>query len=211
MLHSLLTDWFHLVENWGYLGVFFLMALESSIVPVPSEVVMPPAAFWAAQGRMSFAGVVLAGTLGSYVGSAVSYWISLWVGRPIVARFGKYAFISVEKLALAENWIARFGTPGIFFARLLPVIRHLISIPAGICRMPFLPFSTATALGAGLWCLVLSWYGRSVIGDHPELLNSPEDMVHVIKSQMIWIIAAVVALAAAYFLMVKIGQRRRTA
>lgn len=208
MFHELLTSWFHLVETWGYLGIFLLMALESSIVPVPSEVVMPPAAFWAAQGRMSFAGVVLAGTLGSYFGSVASYLVSQWVGRPIVARFGRYVFISPEKLKLAENWVGRYGAPGVFIARLLPVIRHLISIPAGICRMPFLKFSVVTTLGAGVWCFILSWYGQAVIGDHPELLNSPEEMVHVIKSQMVWIVAAVVVLAVAYAAVVKFGARR---
>src|SRR4029079_15288709 len=97
MLHELLRTWFHWVDQWGYLGVFILMAMESSIIPVPSEVVMPPAAFWAAQGRMSMAGVVLAGTLGSYFGSVVSYLVSKWVGQPILRKYGKYFFLPVEK------------------------------------------------------------------------------------------------------------------
>jgi len=88
MFHDIVQFWFHLLEDWGYLGVFLLMAAESSIVPVPSEVVMPPAAYWATQGRMDFWLVVLAGTAGSWFGSAISYWGALWIGRPLLVRFG---------------------------------------------------------------------------------------------------------------------------
>jgi len=202
MLHELLKVWFNLVENWGYTGVFFLMALESSIVPVPSEVVMPPAAFWAAQGKMSFSGVVLAGTAGSWFGSAVSYWISRWVGLPLLRRYGRYVLIKPEKLDLAAQWIAQFGAPGIFLARLLPVIRHLISIPAGILRMPFVLFSVVTTTGAGIWCWILAWFGAEVIGSRPELLQSPEAMVLVIKDKLHWFVGAVVILFLLYLLVV---------
>src|SRR3954453_24246543 len=146
MLHELLKTWFYWVEHWGYLGVFLLMAMESSIIPVPSEVVMPPAAFWAAQGKMSLVGVILAGTAGSYFGSAVSYAVSRAVGLPVVEKFGRYVLISPEKIQLAQNWVLRYGPGGIFFARLLPVVRHLISIPAGILKMPFGAFSLFTTV-----------------------------------------------------------------
>src|SRR6476661_3179251 len=110
MIHELVRTWFGWVEAWGYAGVFLLMAMESSIIPVPSEIVMPPAAFWAAQGRMSFAGVVIAGTAGSYFGSIVSYWVSRRVGQPIVAKYGKYFLMPPEKLVIAELWVNRFGS-----------------------------------------------------------------------------------------------------
>src|SRR4051812_21378691 len=126
MLHELIKVWFGWVENWGHWGVFVLMALESSIVPVPSELVIPPAAFWAAQGKMTFSGVILAGTAGSWFGSAVSYWTSRWIGLPFVQRFGKYFLFPPGKIAFAQQWVARFGLPGVFIARLLPVVRHLI-------------------------------------------------------------------------------------
>jgi len=202
MLHELIKTWFSWVEMWGYAGVFILMAMESSIIPVPSEVVMPPAAFWAAQGKMSFAGVVLAGTLGSYFGSAVSYWVSLWVGAPLIKKYGKYVLLPPAKVELAHQWVERFGAPGIFTARLLPVVRHLISIPAGILKMPFGQFSAVTLVGAGLWCTVLSWFGQEVIGDHPELLQSPEAMVAVIKAKLMLFVGAVVGLAALYSLVI---------
>lgn len=200
MLHQLLRTWFEWVELWGYAGVFILMAMESSIIPVPSEIVMPPAAFWAAQGKMSFAGVVLAGTAGSYFGSIVSYWVSAWVGQPVVRRYGKYFLLSQDKLKMAEGWIQRFGNFGVFISRLLPVVRHLVSIPAGILKMPFGRFSVATLAGAGLWCTILSWFGQEVIGGHPELLQSPESMMMVIKSKMHLFLAGVLVLVVLYAL-----------
>lgn len=200
MLHDLIRLWFTWVQQWGYLGIFLLMAMESSIFPVPSEVVMPPAAFWAAQGHMSFWGVVAAGTLGSYFGSAVTYWVSKWLGLPLLHRYGKYVLLSEKKIELAHSWVERFGTVGIFAARLLPVVRHLISIPAGILRMPFLTFSIVTTLGAGLWCWVLSLFGEKVIGAHPELLNQPEAMVAAIKGELHWFVLAVVLFAGLYII-----------
>ena len=155
MLHHLITVWFQWVQDWGYLGVIILMAMESSIFPVPSEVVMPPAAMLAAQGKLNFWLVVLAGTFGSWLGSAITYGISRWLGRPFVLKFGKWFFISPEKLERAETFMARYEAGGIFFARLLPVVRHLISIPAGIVRMPFGKFSAMTVIGSFLWCTVL--------------------------------------------------------
>lgn len=205
--HALLKMWFHFVETWGYLGVFLLMALESSIVPIPSEVVMPPAAYWAAQGRMSFWGVVLAGTAGSWFGSIVSYLVSRAVGHPIVMRYGKYFLMPAEKVAAAENWVREYGVGGIFFARLLPVVRHLISIPAGILEMPVGAFSAATTAGAFSWCLVLSWFGMKVIGDQPQLLDSPEALTHALKAKMHLVVLAVVLLAAAYATMTWLRKR----
>jgi membrane protein DedA with SNARE-associated domain len=209
--HQLLRVWFHFVEAQGYLGVFLLMALESSVVPLPSEIVMPPAAYWAAQGRMEFWGVVLVGTLGSLFGSVVSYGVSRAVGEPVVRRYGKFVLVTPETLASAENWVREYGVSGIFFARLLPVVRHLISIPAGVLKMPLAPFSAATAAGAFLWCFVLSWFGRKVIGDAPQLLDSPEQLMLVLKSKMHVLVLGVVAFAAAYAVMAYLRRRSASA
>lgn len=194
-VHDLIRIWFEFVRDHHYLGVFLLMAAESSIIPVPSEVVMPPAAYWAAQGHMSFWGVVLAGTAGSWFGSAVSYWVSLWIGRPLVMRYGKYLLMPPKKIELAEGWAQRNGLKGVFVARLLPVVRHLISIPAGILRMKFLPFSIVTTVGAGIWCYILAWWGMKVLGDEPKLIEDPDAMVTVIKDKMLWFVGAIVVLA----------------
>ena len=209
MFHQLLKLWFMWVEQWGYLGVFILMAMESSIIPVPSEIVLPPAAFWAAQGRMTLSGVILAATAGSYFGSAVSYWVSQWIGAPLVQRYGKYVFLPPKKIALAESWVNRFGNVGIFLARLLPVIRHLISIPAGILKMNFSRFSISTLLGAGIWCSILSWFGQETIGDQPQLLESPEAMVEVIKGRLHWFVFAVLGITALYGLVIAFGKKPR--
>ena len=211
MLHELLKTWFHWVEAWGYTGVIVLMALESSIVPVPSEVVMPPAAFWAVQGRMNIWGVIAAGTFGSWLGSAISYWVSRWVGLPFVERFGRYLLLSPEKIRMASDWVGRYGPTGIFLARLLPVVRHLISIPAGILRMPFGTFSLYTIAGAGLWCGVLSWFGAKVLGDQPQLLQSPELMVAAIKAKLIWFVLGALAFGALYFAMIYFRSRKSDA
>lgn len=211
MLHEWITTWFGWVEAWGYVGVFVLMAMESSIIPVPSEVVIPPAAFWAAQGRMTLSGVVLAGTLGSLTGSVINYGFARWLGQPVVIRYGKYVLMPPDKLLMAESWVAKFGAPGIFLARLLPVVRHLISIPAGVLKMPFGRFCVATTLGAALWCAVLAWFGQEVIGASPELLQSPEAMIHVLKEKLHWFVLAVVVLAAAYGAVVWFKRRPESA
>ena len=203
-MHALIALWFGWVRDWGYLGIVILMAMESSIFPVPSEVVIPPAAFYAAEGRMSFWGVVIAGTIGSYLGSAITYFISLWLGRKFIVRFGKYFLISEKKLELAEKWIHRYEAGGIFFARLLPVVRHLISIPAGIVKMNFLTFSAMTVVGAFLWCWVLAWLGVRAHAAEPNLINDPEAMIHFIKGQSLWIILGIAVLAALYFLVLKL-------
>ena len=206
MLHAWITTWFGWVEHWGYGGIIVLMAMESSIFPVPSEIVMPPAAFWAAQGKMSFWGVVGAGTLGSYLGSAITYWAAFWLGRPFVDRFGKYFLLKPAQITAAEGWIRGFGVAGVFIARLLPVIRHLISIPAGIFKMNFTTFSIVTITGAGIWCTILSWFGEAVIGQSPELLQSPEEMIKVVRAKLLWFVGAVIVLGALY-LLVKIKMK----
>lgn len=207
-MHQLLEIWFQWVLNWGYLGIIILMAMESSIFPVPSEVVIPPAAFLAAQGHLSFTGVIIAGTVGSYLGSAITYWISLAVGRPVIQRWGKYFFIPPEKLERAEIWLQRYEAGGVFFARLLPVIRHLISIPAGIVRMNFWVFSAVTIIGSAIWCTVLAYLGHKAYVAQPDLLSNPDAMMHFIKGQSFWIVLFVAVLAVLYILMLRLSAKK---
>lgn len=180
------------------------MAMESSIFPVPSEVVIPPAAFLAAQGKMSLFGVVAAGTIGSWVGSAITYGISRWLGRPFVLAYGKYFFIKPEKLERAEAFMARYEAGGIFFARLLPVVRHLISIPAGIVRMPFGQFSLMTTIGSAIWCSILAWYGKGIAERNPGLMKDPEALIHAIKGESLWFVGGIGIIGVLYFLMLKL-------
>ncbi len=211
LLHEWILAWFAFIERTGYWGVFFFMALESSIVPVPSEIVMPPAAYWASQGKMSFWGVVAAGTGGSYFGSIISYYVARFVGIPFLNRFGKYVFLPAEKLAFAEEVLRKHGVLGVFVSRLLPVIRHLISIPAGVFRMPVIPFSIVTTVGAFLWCTVLSWFGSATIGKYPELLQSPDQLILVMKAELAKFVWGVLVFAALYAVMVIWKKRSRTA
>src|SRR5204862_7759279 len=128
--------------------------------PLPSELVIPPAAHLAqTKGNLSMAGIVVAGTIGSWLGATAMYWAARLAGRPLVMRYGKLVLITPEKVQGAERWASRHGSMGIFISRLLPVVRHLIGIPAGIVEMNFKLYSIYTILGSGIWCAVLAWVG----------------------------------------------------
>ena len=206
-LHSMFATWMQLTLDWGYAGVFVMMAIESTVFPLPSEVVVPPAAYWARQGHMNFWGVVLASTLGSWAGSALSYLVARRLGRPLILKYGRYLFVPEKKWLLAEQWINRYSAAGIFFARLLPVVRHLVSLPAGAARMSFPVFSTMTLLGSAVWSTVLAWFGAEVLGDRPDLLKDPDALVHVLKDKLIWFVAAAGILFGLYLAVDLIGRK----
>jgi membrane protein DedA with SNARE-associated domain len=172
-----LSDWYSKVlDQWGYWAVGLLMAAESTILPIPSEVIIPPAAYkaWSGEGLVLFGTrysgwtgeiiLVLAGAIGSWAGAALMYWTARFAGRPLVLHYGKYFLISPEKVDGAERWAEHYGAFGIFASRLLPVVRHLIGIPAGIVRMNFLKYSLYTLAGAGAWTAVLCVLGVKVGG-----------------------------------------------
>jgi membrane protein DedA with SNARE-associated domain len=207
-MHYLLETWFSWVLTGGYLGIIVLMAMESSIFPVPSEIVIPPAAFLAAQGKLSFTGVVVAGTLGSYLGSAITYWASRLIGRPLIVKYGRFVFVNPKKLEQAEQWLARYEAGGVFFARLLPVVRHLISIPAGIIRMNFGVFSLVTIAGSALWCWILAYLGDKAYRLEPQLLTSPEALEHFIRQQSKGILLLIAVFAGLYMLALRLMKPR---
>jgi membrane protein DedA with SNARE-associated domain len=161
-----LLDWYsNALETCGPLLIGLMMAMESTIVPLPSEVIIPPAAHLAYTGqnpRLTIATIIIAATLGSWIGAAIMYWASRVAGRPLVLRYGRYAMISPEKVEGAERWSTHYGSMGVFIARLLPVVRHLIGIPAGIVRMDFRWYSLYTLLGSALWCSILCWLGIKI-------------------------------------------------
>ena len=193
-----LIDWYmSTLATGGYPLIALLMAVESSIVPLPSEVVIPPAAHLAHTGQipLSFTGIILAGTIGSWIGASVMYWASRWAGRPLVIRYGKFFFISPEKVEGAERWAAHYGSMGIFISRLLPVVRHLIGIPAGIVRMNFWKFSLYTILGSAIWSAVLCYMGVKM-GQDEKLMQG---QVHQIS---LWLGGAMVVLGGLYYLFV---------
>ena len=184
------------LEHGGYWLIGLLMAMESTIVPLPSEGIIPPAAHLAyMKGTMSVWGVIVAGTLGSWLGATIMYWTSRLGGRPLAMRYGKFVFISPQKIESAERWAAKFGAFGVFFSRLLPVVRHLIGIPAGIVRLPFGLYSLYTLLGSGLWCGVLAWLGIKA-GQDDALMRGE---LHRIT---LWAAAAFVVLGVVYYFFV---------
>ena len=184
------------LDSGGYPLIVLLMAIESSILPLPSELVIPPAAHLAhSKGNLSMTGIVIAGTIGSWIGATVMYWLSRVAGRPLVLRYGRYLLITSEKVQGAERWAARFGSPGIFISRLLPVVRHLIGIPAGIVRMDYKLFSLFTLLGSALWCAVLCWVGVKA-GQDEQLMRGE---LHRIT---LWLIGAAAVLGGLYYIFV---------
>ena len=207
MAHGLLAAWFTHVRDWSYLGVFVLMAIESTVFPLPSELVIPPAAYWVARGELSFWGVVGAAVLGSWLGAALSYGVARALGRPLILRYGGWVLVPEAKWLLAERWIQRYAAGGVFFARLLPVVRHLVSLPAGAARMPFRLFSIMTLAGSFLWSWVLAGFGLQVLGGEPRLIEDPEALSRVIKHKLAWFVAAVAVLAALYVLVDLLGRR----
>jgi membrane protein DedA with SNARE-associated domain len=199
-----------LIEKGGYGAVFLLMAIESSFIPFPSEVVIPPAGFLAARGRMSPAWILLAGIGGSLAGAWVNYVLAVKVGRPFFHRWGKWFLVSERNLDRAEAFFARHGEIGTFVGRLVPGVRQLISIPAGMARMDLARFSFFTALGAGLWCTVLYGIGYSVgrAGEHLDLGRVKDRSWHLFLE---WVLPAVALLLVAYVLWYRRRRRVRGA
>src|SRR5258708_25587832 len=186
-----LIDWYlNALRSGGYPLIALLMAIESSIVPLPSELIIPPAAHLAHthQIPLSLAGVIIAGTLGSWLGATAMYWAARLAGRPLVMRYGRYAMISQDKVEGAERWAAHYGSMGIFVSRLLPVVRHLIGIPAGIVRPNYKTFSIYTLLGSAIWCGVLCYVGIKM-GQDKELMRGE------LRRLTIWLTGAMLVLA----------------
>jgi membrane protein DedA with SNARE-associated domain len=197
LIQRLLTAYQHSLQTGGYPYIVFLMALESSVVPIPSEVIIPPAVLMAVAGTsgMSLPGIVLAAALGSWIGASIMYGVSRSAGRPLVIRYGRLLLVTPAKVEQAERWSARFGSFGIFLSRMLPVVRHLIGIPAGIVRMNYWKYSLYTLLGSLLWCGVLA-YVSVVAGKDDRLMHGE------IREVTIWVTGAAVILGAAYYFLV---------
>lgn len=199
MIHDLMLMLIEGIGALGYPGIFLLMALESSLIPVPSELVMPPAGYLAHQGLMNPWIAILTGTVGSLVGAYANYYGAHYLGRPLILKYGKYVLIPPDKFQKVERFFLKHGEISTFIGRLLPVVRHLISIPAGLAGMNHLRFSSYTLLGAFIWCSVLTWIGY-VIGRNQELIMA------YAHQAVIWAVAGSCLLVAVYVLM----QRRKS-
>jgi membrane protein DedA with SNARE-associated domain len=200
MIHDLMLALVDGIGALGYPGIFLLMAMESSLVPVPSELVMPPAGYLAHQGLMNPWIAIFAGTTGSLAGAYANYYCARHLGRPLILKYGKYILIPPEKFKRVESFFLRHGEISTFIGRLLPVIRHLISIPAGLSGMNHVRFSAYTLLGAFIWCSVLTGIGYA-IGRNQELI------VAYSKQAVVWAAIGCGLLLAAYIWF----QRRKAA
>lgn len=190
------------LDHLNYWTITLLMAIESSFIPFPSEVVVPPAAYRAASpdSGLSVPLIILFATLGANIGALINYWLARWLGRPIVyafanSRFGHLCLIDEAKVQLAEEYFDRHGAVGTFFGRLVPAVRQLISIPAGLARMSLSRFLLFTTLGAGAWNTVLALIGRSLASVVPEdqLMEHVMRYSHELGYAMIAVALAVVA------------------
>ena len=177
----------------GYPGIIALMAMESSILPVPSELVMPPAGYWAAKGQMSFPIALVCGVVGSIIGALANYYGAQLIGRPLIQRYGKYVLLSEKNLLRSERFFAEHGEISTLIGRLFPVIRHVISIPAGLHRMPLPKFILYTAAGAAVWCTILTWIGY-FLGQHEAALSTAEIHRYVTRALLVLIPLTLIAI-----------------
>ena len=163
-----LLDWYQTaLETGGFWVVGLLMTCESSVLPLPSESIIPLAASWSHEGKIhvGLPAIVLAGAVGSWLGATMVYWLARLAGRPLLVRYGRYILITPEKIQKSENWMSHYGAAGVFVARLLPGARQLVGIPAGVARMNYLTFSGFTLIGSAIWCSVLCWLGVKIGAD----------------------------------------------
>ena len=170
MIHDIANTIVSYIGDMGYWGIFLLMFLESTFFPFPSEIIMIPAGYLAYKGEMNLYIVILVGILGSVAGALLNYYLAMFFGRKFILKYGKYVFIKEETLDKLESFFATHGEISTFTGRLIPGIRQLISLPAGLARMNMAKFSFYTAIGAGIWVIVLVAVGY-LVGSNEELIS----------------------------------------
>lgn len=207
MLHEFARWVQDIVISLGYPGLFALIVLESTMVPIPSLLVMPFAGFLAAQGHFSLPVILVINTVGALTGSGLSYWLGAAGGKPLLLKYGKYVLVRPKDIEKTEVYFAKHGTWTIFVGRFLPVIRHIISIPAGIARMPLVPFFSLTGLGASLWGGGLMVLGYVLGARWKEIEGKAKSVDHLIA---LVIVVAIVGVAL-YFYFRRRRERARAA
>lgn len=195
-----LEDWvLSIMEKLGYLGIAFLMFLDNVFPPIPSEIIMPSAGYTAAKGELTFIGVIIAGSIGSLLAAAFLYWIGRKIPQQqlfsLVERYGKYIYIGVTDLEKSLTWFEKYGHRIVFFGRMIPAVRSLISIPAGMSNMPFRKFMAYSAAGTIIWTTFLAYIGYH-FGENPALMSA-------ITQRIAYIILAFTMIYILYYLMKK--------
>ena len=199
-MHNLLAsliDWYiGALSTGGYPLIILLMLIESTISPLPSELVIPPAAYLAhTTGALHPFGIILAGAIGSWLGASLMYWLARWIGREAVLRWGKYFLLTPEKLEKAERWAVVYGDYSAFAARMLPVVRHVIGIPLGIVRLGYLGFSISTFFGSAIWVGILYYIGVKA-GQDTALMQGELSRV------TLWAVCGLISIGVVYWLFV---------
>ncbi|MDO4930008.1 MAG: DedA family protein [Bacteroidales bacterium] len=206
------------LDNLNYWTVTLFMAVESSFIPFPSEVVVPPAAWLACNpdNGMNIVLVVIFATIGADIGALVNYYLALYLGRAVIykladSKFGHLCLLSGEKIAHSEEYFRRHGVPSTFFGRLVPGVRQLISIPAGLARMDIRKFLLFTTLGAGLWNSVLAFLGYLIHLSAPELKTAADvaDKASEYSHEIGYVILAIVAVVIVYLVVKAYLKKRR--
>ena len=189
-MHDIAVSIAELVNSWGYTGIFIMMFLESTFFPFPSEIAMIPAGYLAFKGDMNLMMAIITGTLGSLLGALFNYYLAKKYGRAGVLKFGKYFFFTEEKLIKMEAFFVKHGSFSTFVSRLIPGVRQLISLPAGLSKMPLGKFSLYTVLGAGIWATVLALLGY-FIGENQILIKEYLHQIVMVSLGLI-VIASVI-------------------
>lgn len=196
MIDTFINGLLELTKNWSYFGVFFLMILESSLFPVPSELVILPAAYLAQKGEMSLSMIVFAGTMGSFLGASMNYYLALRIGRPLAYKiaekpWARFFLLSHAHLAAAEKYFLKHGKISTFIGRLIIGVRHLISLPAGFVRMKYFAFSFYTILGSFCWVFILAIFGY--------FFGEQEELFRMYYKEILLILFALAVIFAFYF------------
>ncbi len=192
-MHTFLNWLVDTIGTMGYPGIIFLMFIESTFIPLPSELVIPPAGYLISQNRMSWVGVIASGTIGSVLGALFNYAIAVYLGRPFILKYGKYFGVTEKHFRKGEEFFFKHGTISTFIGRLILGVRHYISFPAGLARMDLKKFCFYTAFGAGVWTLILAYIGFFVG-------NNKEQIMAVSRQWSIYVIIGCVLLIVIYIL-----------
>jgi membrane protein DedA with SNARE-associated domain len=191
------------IGTMGYSGILFLMFIESTFIPLPSELVIPPAGYLIYQKQMNWIGVIASGTAGSLLGALFNYGIAIYLGRPFILRYGKYFGVSENHFRKGEDFFLKHGNISTFIGRLILGVRHYISFPAGLCRMNLMKFCFYTAFGAGIWVCILAYIGYFV-GDNKDRI------MEMSRQWTLYVIIGCGLLVAVYIFWHKRKQRKET-
>jgi membrane protein DedA with SNARE-associated domain len=190
-LSTSITD---LLTGLGYIGIFVLMTIESAGIPIPSELIMTFGGYLASTGKMNWIIAGIIGALGTGAGSAIGYAIGAWGGKPLVDKYGKYLGVTTDKMVWAEKWFCKFGESAVFYTRLLPVVRTIVNVPAGLLGMNFYKFMAYSMVGALPWCLVLAYLGYTLGSNWESIMGYAHIFTYAIGGLVLIIVLGAIAL-----------------